>query len=61
MDQGFPIHFMKHTIRYLVDGFEHRVGASANKSVEQTTYSPKKKQHSFNTLIYTLLTAKFAM
>jgi hypothetical protein len=36
-----------------VDGFEHRVGASANKPTEQTCYSPKKKQHSFTTLIYT--------
>jgi hypothetical protein len=52
MRHGFPIHFMGNTVRYIVDGWEHSVGASSNPDIEKACYSAKKKQHSFTQLIY---------
>jgi hypothetical protein len=52
MNRGFPIRFMGNTIRYIVDGWEHRIGASSNTAIEKVCYSVKKKQHSFTQLIY---------
>jgi hypothetical protein len=53
LNQGTPIEFMNTTFRYVVDGFEHRVSASSNKTIEKFCYSVKKKQHSFTQLIFT--------
>ncbi len=57
-NQGDVIRIIQHDIKYVVDGFEHKIATPSDKGLESVTYSAKKKQHSFTQLVYCTVDGK---